>query len=300
MSANLEPLTQASPPPAAAVKPGRVQRKITELIHYRHLLQNLVLRDLKVRYKNSILGVLWTLLNPLLMMGVFGFVFTTAFNNDGIRQYPVFFLVGLIHWNLFSWALLNGTMSIVNNSALIKKVYFPREILPVAAVLSSLVNFGFSFLVLVIFLYVSGIGLTIHALWLIPLLLTQLLLTVGLSLLLGAINVFYRDVVMILDVVMLAWFFLTPVMYPFELFNSFDPIHIGAWSIEPARLMRWLNPMASLIDGYRTVLWGTQATSGPVSMDVSYLLRTLATALIVFVVGYLVFMRTQRWFGEKL
>ena len=111
-----------------------------ELVRRRFLLRNLIVRDLKVRYKNSVLGVLWSLLNPLLMMVVFSLVFG-ALSPNGPRQYPVFFLVGLLPWNFFSGALLSGTASITSNQHLVKKVYFPREILPIAAVLSNLVNF---------------------------------------------------------------------------------------------------------------------------------------------------------------
>ncbi|MEM7801694.1 MAG: ABC transporter permease [Chloroflexota bacterium] len=272
--------------------------KLQELVDYRYLLQNLVVRDLKVRYKNSILGVMWSLLNPLLMMIVFSLVFTFALGDESIRQYPVFFLVGLIPWNFFNNALRSGTMSILTNASLIKKIYFPRELLPFAAVLSQLVNFGFSFIVLILFLYIFGLGLTVHALWVIPLLITQVLFTLGLVLLMGSINVFYRDILMILDLGLLALFFLTPIVYPLDLFLNEQTL-MGI-TFDPARVMRWVNPMASIVDGYRTVLWGTMASSGPSAMFVPYLVRTFVTSLIVFIVGYIVFLRTETWFGEIL
>ena len=170
--------------------------------------------------------------------------------------------------------------------------------LPVSAVLSNLVNFGFALLVLVAFLYGFGLGLTWYALWLIPLLITQIIFVLGLAFLLGSINVFYRDVLMILDVVVLAWFFLTPIMYPLDLFGATQTL----WGIEfdPGQVMRWLNPMASIIDGYRTVLWGNMESSGPVQMHIPYVVRTFVTSVIVFVVGYGVFLRTEGMFGEKL
>jgi ABC-type polysaccharide/polyol phosphate export permease len=236
------------------------------------------------------LGILWSLLNPLLMMLVFTLIFTVLIPNRDLRQYSVFILVGLLPWNFFSGALISGTTSITNNSALIKKVYFPRELLPLSAVLSNLVNFGLAFLVLLVFLYASGLGLTVHALWLPAILLTQLIFVLGLCLLLGTLHVFYRDVMMIMDVVMLAWFFLTPVFYP---------LIVGVTFV-PAVTMRWLNPMASIIDGYRTVLWGTSTSSGPASMAPEYLLRTFVTAVLIFAAGYAVFIRSQHLFGEKL
>lgn len=275
---------------------------LQELRSYRFLLRNLVVRDLKVRYKNSILGVLWSLLNPLLMMVVFSLVFGVLSNND-IRQYSVFFLVGLMPWNFFSGSVLSGANAITGNAHLVKKVYFPRELLPVAALMSNLVNFFIALLVLVVFLYLSGIGLTVHAVWVPLLIITQLIFTLGLVLLLSSLHVFYRDIMMILDVVMLAWFFLTPVMYPLSRFGQ--QVTILGIEFLPAQVMRWVNPMASIIDGYRTVLWGVitangEVSAGPAAMDPAYLLRTFVTAVIILVVGYLVFARRRHLFGESL
>ena len=271
--------------------------KLRDLRHYHYLLRNLVVRDLKARYKNSVLGILWSILNPLFLMLVFTMLFTVMANST-LRQYPVFVLVGLIPWNFFSGALTSGTTSVTGNSALVKKVYFPRELLPTSALLSNLVNFLFAFAVLVVFLYVFGIGLTIHALWVPVLLLTQLIFTLGLCLLLGSLTVFYRDVLMILEVVILAWFFMTPVFYSLEMFGPTATV-LGV-TFNPAQVMRWVNPMASIIDGYRTVLWGTYGSNGPVGMNAAYLARTFVTSLIVLIIGYGVFVRLNPYFGEKL
>ena len=274
-----------------------VADKLHELRQYQYLLRNLVVRDLKARYQSSVLGILWSILNPLFLMLVFTVVFSVMGGNQ-IRQYPVFVLVGLIPWNFFSGALTSGTTSITGNSALVKKVYFPRELLPTSALLSNLVNFLFAFAVLVILLYAFGIGLTIHALWVPVLLLTQLIFTLGLCLLLGSLTVFYRDVLMILEVVVLAWFFVTPVFYSLEMFG--DSVTLLGLTFNPAQVMRWVNPMASIIDGYRTVLWGTYGSGGPVGMNAAYLLRTFVTSVIVLIVGYAVFVRLNPLFGEKL
>ncbi|MFN2116980.1 MAG: ABC transporter permease [Candidatus Promineifilaceae bacterium] len=271
--------------------------KISELWEYRYLLRNLVVRDLKARYKNSVFGILWSLLNPLAMMLVFTLLFSVM-GNEGTRQYPVFVLVGLIPWMFFTGALMSGTTSITGNASLVKKVYFPRDLLPLSSLLSNLVNFAIAFIVLVIFLYAFGIGLTKHAFWLPAILAAQLIFTLGLVLLLGSLTVFYKDIMMILDVVILAWFFLTPVFYSLERFGSTATLF--GITFVPAQVMRWINPMASIIDGYRTVLWGTYASSGPVSMNPAYLIRTFVTAVIVLVVGYFVFYRLEYQFGEKL
>lgn len=269
-----------------------------DVIRYRYLLQNLVKRDLKVRYRNSVLGVLWSLLNPLFMMLVFSLIFGKLIPRQDIPNYPVFFLVGLLPWNFFSGSILSGTVSITSNAALIKKVFFPRVLLPTATLLSNLVNFLLAFLVLVVFLFASGIGLTIHALWVPALLFTQLLFILGLVLTLSTFHVFYRDVVMILDVIMLAWFFLTPIIYSLDWLGA--PQTIMGITFSPAIIMRWINPMASIIDGYRTVLWGTTGSNGPASMDAAYLLRTFITSAVIFLFGFAVFTRSQHLFGEKL
>jgi len=269
-----------------------------QVLQYSYFLRNLVVRDIKARYKNSVLGVLWSMLNPLGLMIVFTILFTVLSRDGAQRQFPVFVLVGLMPWNFFSASLTSGTVSIISHSTLVKKVYFPRELLPSSAVFSNLVNFFITFCVLVVFLYAFGIGLTVHALWVPAILVTQLIFTLGLSLLLGAIAVFYRDVLMILEVAMLAWFFLTPVFYPLEQLGASATI-MGI-DFVPAQVMRWLNPMASIIDGYRTVLWGTVASDGPASMDLAFLVRTFITSAIIFIVGYTVFTRTEHLFGEKL
>jgi ABC-type polysaccharide/polyol phosphate export permease len=278
-------------------KYGGVRTKTEELLRYRYLLRNLVKRDLKARYKNSAFGVLWSLLNPLAMMLVFTLLFTVLRPNS-TRQYAIFVLVGLIPWNFFTGSLMSGTTSVVGNSSLVKKVYFPRELLPFSSILSNLVNFAIALLVLVVFLYIFGIGLTVHALWVPAILLTQIIFVLGLVLLLGGLNVFYRDVLMILEVVILAWFFLTPVFYSLEFFG--DTATIMGITFNPAQVMRWINPMASIIDGYRTVLWGTYESSGPVSMNPAYLLRTFVTAVIILVAGYFMFNRLDHKFGERL
>jgi len=273
-------------------------KNLRESIRYRSLLYNLTKTHVKVRYRNSILGVLWSLLNPLLMMLVFSIIFGKLMPREDIRQYPVFFLIGLLPWQFFSGGLMSGTVSATNNSPMIKKIYFPRELLPTSAMLTNLVNFGLAFIVLVVFLYASGLGLTIHALWVPVILVTQMLLILGLGMFLSALNVFYRDVLMILDVLLLAMFFMTPIIYPLEWLGTEQTI-MGI-TFEPAVVMRWLNPMASIIDGYRTVLWGTTTSAGPVAMDPIYLARTFVTCLIIFIFGYLFFGRLQHLFAEKL
>ncbi len=297
MSAETDPLIE-SPVYHFNADQGRMSllARWREIMRYRYLLRNLVVRNLKARYKNSALGIVWSLLNPLLMMVVFTLLFT--FRGTDIRQFPVFVLVGLIPWTFFTSSLVSGTTSVMGSASLVKKVYFPRELLPTSTLLSNLVNFAIAFLVLVVLLYLFVIVLSVYALWVPAILLTQLIFTLGLVLLLSALTVFYKDVLMILDVVLLAWFFMTPIFYSLDEFGT--SVTMMGITFNPAQVMRWINPMASIIDGYRTVLWGTTTSTGPVSMDPTYLLRTLATSIVILIVGYAAFLRLEPAFGEKL
>jgi ABC-type polysaccharide/polyol phosphate export permease len=272
--------------------------KIRELFAFRYLLKNLVIRDLKVRYKNSLLGVVWSLLHPLLMMTVYTILFTILIPNEGVKKYPIFILVALIPWQFHTGTLNSSVQSITSNATIIKKVYFPRILLPLATTLSNLVNFLLASVVLLVLLYAFGVGLTIHALWVPLILLTQMVFLLGLSLIVATLQTFYRDTAMILEVGLLAWFFLTPIFYPFERFS--DEAQLWGLTFDAPRLMRWVNPMASIVDGYRTVLWGTVRGGGPASMDPLALLRTFVTAVLVFIIGYIVFSRSEHLFGEKL
>ena len=272
--------------------------EIREIWHYRYLLRNLIVRDLKARYKDSLLGVLWSLLNPLFMMLIYTILFTILIPNDNIEHYPVFIFVALIPWNFFSGSLLSSTVSITNHAALVKKVYFPRVLLPLSAIGSNFINYLLSLIVLVILLFVYDIGLSIYALWVIPIVITQIIFMAGLGLILSALHTFYRDVFMVLEVGILAWFFLTPVFYPLETVTQ--NANLMGVTFNAARIIRWVNPVASMIDGYRTVLWGSMGNTIPGSMDFLALLRTFITAVIVLIIGYAFFRRTQHLFGEVL
>jgi ABC-type polysaccharide/polyol phosphate export permease len=263
--------------------------QVDELIQYRNLIGSLVIRDLKVRYKSSVLGFVWSLLNPLLMMMVFTFVFTYVFPGNQRRAYPVFFLVGLLPWQFFANSINLTTRSIVDNAPLIRKVYFPRRALPIAGVVSHLVNFLLALLVLFALFPVFRIGIT-HWILLLPLIvLIQMLFTLGLAFLLSTLNVFYRDAQHIMETLMLIWFFLTPIFYSLE---DMQPRLIGRTNLHD--LIYTLNPMASLIRAYRAVLY--QGT-GPRLLSVGL---TALISLLVFAVGSVVFGRYSRVFAEEV
>lgn len=255
---------------------------LAEVIRYRELVRNLVARDLKVRYRNSVLGFVWCLFNPLLMMTVFTVVFTVLMRSN-IPNFPVFILVGILAWNLHVTAVMGSINSIVGNAGLITKVYFPRELLPLSVVLSNTVNFVLALIVLFGVIWVFKVQLSASLLFLPVILLVQVIFTLGVSFFLSALTVFYRDVEIIMDTVMLAWFFLTPVFYRLEdLFPAY------------ARLLYIANPMASIISAYRDVLY----LGGMPGID--FLSRTFVTSVVVLIAGYLFFLRCAGRFAEEL
>lgn len=269
-------------------------------LNYRDLLYNLVVRDLKVRYKHSVLGFFWSLLNPLLLMLVFTFVFTQLLPADEKKPaFHIFFLTALLPWNWCATSVSGTLASIVGNAHLIKKVYFPREMLPVSVVLSNMVNYLLSLPALLLFMVFLREGLSTgpidascthvclseQLLWLPVLIATQALFLAGLGFFLAALNVFFRDTSVLVEVGLSAWFFLTPIIYDAE---DVVPDYTG--------LMYYLNPMASIIAVYRNIFYYNQSGSP----DALFILRTLVTCLVIFVLGYLFFMRTSRKFGEEI
>lgn len=279
--------------PAGRVRSGtRLIAHVRELWRYRELVRNLVVSELKARYKNSVLGFVWSLLNPLAMMLVFTVVFGVLWPNRQVDNYPIFLLCGLLPWNYFSNSVTSSITSIVDHGNLIKKVYFPREVLPVATVLAQLVNFLLAFLVLFVALLVFRANFS-PWLWTLPLIiLIQTCFTVGIGLILSTLHVFYRDTRMVMEVVMLAWFFLTPIFYSVQQLPAAYTV-LGV-ELDVRRIAYILNPMASLINVYRDLLYNGYRT------DPDFFIRTTLTALIVLVAGYWFFVRYSDRFGEEV
>ena len=267
------------------------QRLVT-LYQARELIYNLVQRELKARYKNSVLGFVWSLLNPLGMMVVFTIVFSVLMPNNSVPNYPIFLLCGLLPWNFFSASIMTGTNSIVANGNLVKKVYFPREVLPIATVLANLVNFLLALVVLFAAMLLVRIPLSPWLVLLPVVILIQTCFTLGIVFLLSTFQVFYRDTLIVLDVVLLAWFFLTPVFYPTSLLPT--SLTVLGITFDVQRVMYILNPMASLINMYRDILyWGYRT-------DPDFFWRTSLTALSVLGIGYWVFVKYSGRFGEEV
>lgn len=267
--------------------------RMQQLFSYRGLLYYLVLRELKARYKNSILGFLWSLLNPLGMMLVFIVVFGVLRPQADIDRYPIFLLCGLLPWNYFSDSIMGSLTSISHGASLVKKVYFPREILPIAEVLSQLINFLLAFIVLFAILIIFRTNFSPWLLWMLPIvILIQTCFQIGIGLILSTLNVFYRDTAMIMNVAILALFFLTPIFYSVDLLPATFTLFGAEWPLR--RVFYILNPMASIINLYRDLLYWGRIT------DMDFFLRTAATAVATLCIGYWIFNRYAGSFGEEV
>ncbi len=261
---------------------------VRDLFTYGDLLRNLVVRDLKVRYRGSVLGFGWSLLNPLLMMGVFTLVFQVLANIDPIERYPFFLLAALVPWLFTQHAITSAMRSVTSNAQLIKKVYFPRELLPISAILASFINFILAYAVFWLVAIPFGVGTSI-AMALIPLnMLLHLVFVLGLGLLLASVNVFLRDTEHIVEVGLLAWFFLTPIFYAMSIVPNamFLGLDIHRWVFT-------LNPMATLVTNYRyAFMWGF--------FPIRHTLVTGVIAIGLLGVGLWLFRRLSARFAEEL
>jgi lipopolysaccharide transport system permease protein len=243
-----------------------------EIWEYRELLYFFVWRDIKVRYKQTAIGAAWAVLQPLMTMLVFSLFFGRLAHIPSEGQpYPIFFYCALLPWMYFSSALQSATNTIVENQRLITKVYFPRLMLPLSAVLSGLIDFGISFLMFGLMMIYYGIRPTISALWVPAFLLLAVLTALGVGLWLAALNALYRDVRYVLPFLVQLWMFASPVAYP----SSLVP--------ERWRLLYGLNPMSGVIEGFRWSLTGRgKAPGGLFFVSLGAVLIILLSGLAYF------------------
>ena len=260
---------------------------------YRDLLRNLVVRDLKTRYKRSVLGFAWSFLNPLFMVMIFTVVFTVIARAQNVPNYPLFALCGLLAWNFLAGSVSGAARSIVGNAHLIDKVYFPRELLPISVVFANLINFILSLIVFFVLLLLFRVPLSWWVLSLPIIIAVQFVLVVGLALIVAALNVFYRDVEHVLDVGLLAWFFLTPIFWELELLPNKLPLPWGDGGIDIWLLEYRLNPMASLVTDYRYILLYDYGI-------IRHTVVPLVIGLVCLVVGWYFFRRNAHRFAEEI
>lgn len=267
--------------------PKNLSEHIRLLFQRRELLYQLTLKDLKVRYKGSALGVLWSFLNPLLMMIVFTIVFSHVFRSN-VRNYPVFLLCGYIPWLFFSTTVLVSTKSVIENSGLVKKVFFPKEVFPLSSVLSNLVNFLLQLCLLFIFLLAFGIMPTAFFLLLPLLIIIEIILTAGISFYLSGLTVFFRDVEQLVSLVVMVWFFLTPVFYPIV-------DDAGVYMVPQKYLFLYLlNPMASITLAFRDIMMYGKL------LHLKALCLSTFVSVLIFASGYVVFKRLEPKFAERI
>lgn len=256
--------------------------KLKEIYQYRTMISSLIQRDLRGRYKGSVLGFAWTFLNPLLQLAVYTVVFSTIMR-AGIEDYYLFLFVALIPWIFFSSSLTGGASCILMQKEMVKKIYFPREVLPIALVTCQFVNMLLSFIVVFAVLAVSGKGVSFAAIpYLIPVMLVEYLLALGIAFVTSAATVYLRDLEHILVIVAMAWQFLTPVMYSIEMVPE---------RIRPVFL---LNPMSSVIIAYRDILYYKEVPR------LNTLVLAMALGIGFLAVGWFLFGRMEKHFAEEL
>src|SRR3990172_5946261 len=264
----------------------RVRERSLDLYAHREILANLIRKELKVKYAASVLGAVWSILNPLVYLAVFTFVGKVL--GAGVPNFPVYLLSGLLAWNLFSTSMTSGTSSVLDNSNLVKKVAFPREILPLSAVGVALVDFVLQSVVLFAFNAVSGYGFHWPELALWPLAFVTLVsLAVALSLWLAAVNVRYRDVGHLLNIGLVVWFWATPIVY--AEYQVQQLAEGGEWFGISRLAFYLLNPMADIVAGFHRALYGVVTPEGsttPVlfTESLAWVAGILAITLVVSLV----------------
>ena len=260
---------------------GWVALQLKELWAYRELLYFLIWRDVKVRYKQTALGVAWAIIQPVFTMIVFSLFFGRLgkIPSDGI-PYPIFAYAALVPWTFFSHGLTQASNSLVGSANLIKKVYFPRLSVPIAAVASGVIDFLIAFVVLLGMMLYYGIQPTINVVWVPLLILLTLITSLGISLWLSALNVQFRDVRHVLPFLTQLWLFATPIAYPSSLLS------------EPWRTFYSINPMVGVVEGFRWALLGTKTAPGPM------LIVSSLAALALLVGGAFYFRRLEKTFAD--
>lgn len=253
---------------------------LNPFLNYKFLLDQLILREIKARYKQSILGYAWIIFNPLIQLLVYSFVFSIIFKfPTGAVPYSIFLFVGLLPWIYFQTSLTSSTMVLVDNSNLLKKVNFPREILPYSVICSKSLDLFFSSLLLIVFLFVYKLPISLTILYIVPIFFLQVVLMSGLALFLSAANLFYRDIQYVTNLMLVMWMYLTPVVYPI--------------SLVPKNYL-WLyklNPMVGITEGYKSAIFNTP-------FDWLGILLSSVVSFSVFIFGFWIFKKSEKAFAD--
>jgi len=273
----------AADPPVLRIEPtkGWVSLKLRELWEYRELLYFLTWRDIKVRYKQTVLGITWAIIQPFFTMVVFSLFFgrLAKVPSDGL-PYPIFSFAALVPWTFFATSLSHSSDSLVASANLIQKVYFPRLAIPISSVTSSLVDFGLAFVVLLGMMLFYGIIPTSAVLWLPMFVLLGMITALGVGLWLSALNVQFRDVRYAVPFLIQFWLFSTPIAYP----SSLLP--------EPWRTLYAINPMVGVVEGFRWALLGSNTAPGPIIIASSF------ASVSILITGAYYFRRMEKTFAD--
>lgn len=254
---------------------------IKNLYNYRELLKTNIKKEIRGKYKNSFLGVLWSFLNPLLQITVYAIVFPLILRNTQ-ENYVIFLCCGLIPWTFFSTAITRSAFTMVENGNLLKKVYFPREILPISVVTSEAVNFLISTIIILAFVLFSGLGITKYVVVYPLVFLAQYVLLLAISLVISSVCVYVRDLQHFVGVFLQLLFYATPIVY------AADTIPANfAWILK-------LNPMTYVINGYRDIFYNQTMP------DIGAILLLIGGSIVAIVVAYLIFNKLQKGFAEQL
>lgn len=254
---------------------------LKELYNYRDMLSNLVKKDLRTRYKGSVLGFLWTFVNPLLQLMVYTLVFSVILKSE-IPKYYIHLFVALVPWLFFSTCLTASSSCIIGNKDLIKKIYFPRIIIPISVVNGAFMNMIFTMIVVFVVLIFSGIGISKYIILLPFIMILEYLLALGISFIVSALNVYFRDLEHILGIVTMAWMYATPVLYSIDIVP------------ESMKTLFNLNPMTPIVAAFREILYNK------VMPDFSHMWLILFWSISFIVLGYIVFQKLQKGFVEEL
>lgn len=276
-------VVEKEPSPIVKIEPthGWISLNLSELWKYRELLYFLTWRDIKVRYKQTVLGAAWAIIQPFFTMVVFSLFFgkLAKIPSDGI-PYPIFAFAALVPWTFFSHGLSQASNSLVTSANLIKKVYFPRFVIPISSVLSGVVDFCLAFIVLLAMMGFYGIVPTSNVVWLPFLLALALVTNLGVGLWLSALNVQFRDVRYTIPFLTQFWMFATPIAYPSSMLS------------EPWRTLYGINPMVGVVEGFRWALLGTDTAPGPIILVSSF------TAVMLLIGGAFYFRRMEKTFAD--
>ena len=257
-----------------------------EIYEYREMIISLVRKDLRGRYKGSVLGFLWTFINPLLQLIVYTIVFSIIMNTS-YEQYYLFLFVALVPWMFFSSSVTDGAASILKEKDMVKKIYFPREVLPISTVTSGFVNMILTFIVVFVVVIISGRGLNPLALLCLPVvMIVEYILCMGIALIVSSLTVYLRDLQYILGIFVMALQYLTPVMYGVDMVERSSA---GKWLV----MMFNLNPMTPIIKIYRQIIYYGEVP------ELGSLLIAVAVGVVFIVVGEILFKRLQKGFAEE-